>query len=57
MAASGTQIDKTTDPPALPRRLSPAAIAAWRQCPRRVWFSHVARSPRRSVTAPAGAMR
>jgi CRISPR/Cas system-associated exonuclease Cas4 (RecB family) len=36
----------------LPRRISPSAVTAYRQCPRRVWFSHVAKVPRRERPNP-----
>jgi hypothetical protein len=39
-------------PPPLPRRISPAAIDAYRTCPRRAWFLHVARVPRRERPSP-----
>jgi len=35
----------------LPRRLSPSAIAAYSLCPRKVFFSHLVRAPRREKTA------
>jgi putative RecB family exonuclease len=37
----------------LPKRLSPSAIVAYRQCPRAVWFSHIARVPKSEKTSPA----
>jgi RecB family exonuclease len=36
-----------------PRRLSPSALAAYVTCPRKLWFSHIAREQRREeVSAP-----
>jgi len=38
--------------PLLPRRISPAAIARYRQCPRAVYFQYVAKVPRRERPSP-----
>lgn len=38
--------------PLLPRRISPAAITRYRQCPRAVYFQYVAKVPRRERPSP-----
>jgi putative RecB family exonuclease len=43
---------QTPSRPLLPRRLSPAAIARYRQCPRALYFQYVARVPRRERPNP-----
>ncbi len=48
MAAPAT----TSSRPLLPRRISPAAIARYRQCPRAVYFQYVAKVPRRERPSP-----
>lgn len=37
----------------LPRRISPSAIARYRQCPRAVWFQYIAQVPRRDRPSPS----
>lgn len=43
---------KPSSRPVLPRRISPAAIARYRQCPRAVYFQYVAKVPRRERPNP-----
>lgn len=43
---------KTSSRPLLPRRISPAAIARYRQCPRAVYFQYVAKVPRQERPSP-----